>query len=63
MKSIIGKYVRIYDGSLIGWTTGKIVRDFGNNRVQVETKEGYVVNRWLKYSCEEAPDGSAYLIK
>ena len=27
------------------------------------SKEGYVVNRWLKYSCEEAPDGSAYLIK
>lgn len=64
MKNIIGRAVKIYDGELLGWTTGEIVRDFGSNRVKIKTKEGYDFCRWLETSNEAAQDGyCAYLIK
>ena len=59
----VGKDVKIYDGELLGWTTGKIVRDFGGNRVKIRTKEGYDFCRWLDISGEPIQDGYyAYLI-
>ena len=64
MKNIIGRAVKIYDGELLRWTTGQIVRDFGGNRVKIKTKEGYDFCRWLEISSEETiQDGyCAYLI-
>ena len=64
MKNIIGRTVKIYDGELLGWTTGEIVRDFGGNRVKIKTKEGYDFCRWLETFDESVQDGyCAYLIK
>ena len=64
MKNIIGRAVKIYDGELLGWTTGEIVRDFGSNRVKIKTTEGYDFCRWLETSNESVQDGyCAYLIK
>lgn len=39
--NFIGKEVKVYDGDLVGWTTGVITEMLGENRAIIETKEGF----------------------
>ena len=36
--NFIGKEVIVYDGDLIGWTTGVVIEMLGENRAIIETK-------------------------
>mgnify|MGYP004519314015 CR=1 FL=1 len=60
--NLVGKFVKVYDGDLIGWTTGKIVKDFGNGRVKIHTREDYELTRIISNNKQLEKDGSAYLI-
>ena len=57
-----GKEVKVYDGDLIGWTTGIIIKKVDDLRVKIKTKEGYELVRVLKVDSELQKDGSAYLV-
>ena len=37
--NFIGKEVKVYDGDLLGWTTGTVIEMLGENRAIIETKE------------------------
>ena len=58
-----GKKVTVYDGDLIGWTTGIIVNEVDSIRVKIKTKEDYELIRVLRYDKKLQKDGSAYLIE
>lgn len=58
-----GDSVKIYDGDLIGWTTGELLKCLDKNRWIIKTKEGYMLNRIIKDSKKCLKDGSGYLIK
>ena len=58
-----GKKVKVYDGDLIGWTTGIIVNEVDSIRVKIKTKEDYELIRVLRYDKKLQNDGSAYLIE
>ena len=60
--NFIGKEVKIYDGDLIGQTTGVVVEMLGENRAIIETKEGYRLQRHVVNSTELKQDGSGYII-
>ena len=53
-----GKEVKVYDGDLIGWTTGIIIKKVDELRVKIKTKEGYELVRVLKVDSELQKDGS-----
>lgn len=59
-----GKKVKVYDGELIGWTTGVIIEEVDKIRVKIKTKEDYELTRILRDSNSKIQkDGSAYLIE
>lgn len=58
----IGDKVKVYDGELIGWTTAILIKDLGNNRWQIKTKEGYYLNRFVKEGEEPREDGYGYYV-
>lgn len=60
--NFIGKEVKIYDGDLIGWTTGVVIEMIGENRAIIETKEGYRLQRHVFNSTELKKDGSGYIM-
>ena len=60
--NFIGKEVKIYDGDLIGWTIGVVIKMIGENRAIIETKEGYRLQRHVFNSKELKKDGSGYIM-
>ena len=60
--NFIGKEVKVYDGDLIGWTTGVVIEMLEENRVIIETKEGYRLKRYVFNSKELKKDGSGYIM-
>ena len=53
----------VYDGDLIGWTTGVGIEILGKNRAVIETKEGSRLQRHIFNSTELKKDGSGYIYK
>lgn len=61
--NFIGKEVKVYDGDLVGWTTGVIIEMLGENIAIIETKEGSRLQRHVFNSTELKKDGSGYIYK
>lgn len=59
--NFIGKEVKVYDGDLIGWTTGVVIEMLGENRAVIEAKEGSRLQRHVFNSKELKKDGSGYI--
>ena len=60
--NFIGKEVKVYDGDLLGWTTGTVIEMLGENRAIIETKEGSRLQRHVFNSTELWKDGSDYIM-
>ena len=59
----IGKEVDVYDGDLIGWTTGIIVAMLDENKGIINTKEGSRLQRYISKKGPLKNDGCGYIVE
>lgn len=59
-----GMVVRVYDGDLVGWVMGSLVRHISGDRWTIYTEQGYSLDRIVKSNYTEfKKDGCGYVLE